>query len=386
MTFHFGWRVLWRSLSRQRARLSVALLALALGSTLVSSLLNLSGDIGGQVGRELRAYGANLIIRPRGLAPASGGNEPALGTTRPVQALTENDLARVRAIPGVIGFVPYLYTVVTVEQQPVVLTGVDFSAARELNSWWQVEGRWPEAPTEVLAGRQAADALDLTPGRTLAIDYKGETHILHVVGVLESGGAEDEQIVTGLKVVQDLTRQPDRVGLAMASALAATRPLEAIARDVQTALPEADVRTLAQFAQAESNVLGKVRLLIGLVAALVLITAALTVAGTLHTMIIERRAEIGLMQALGAADRQITGLFLAEALSAGALGGAVGYVLGLGLALAIGRDVFAATITPVAWGLPGTLVIALGVTLLASVFPVRQALRVDPVKTLRGES
>ncbi|HEY4687837.1 MAG TPA: ABC transporter permease, partial [Anaerolineae bacterium] len=61
----FAWRILAGSLRHQHARLSIAALAMVLGSALVSGLLNLSGDIGGQVGRELRAYGANLIIRPR---------------------------------------------------------------------------------------------------------------------------------------------------------------------------------------------------------------------------------------------------------------------------------------------------------------------------------
>jgi len=248
-----------------------------------------------------------------------------------------------------------------------------------------VLGRWPATDDEVLAGARAAEALGIKPGEAVSVSYGDQIRTVRMVGVLETGGAEDEQIITGLRAAQTLTAQPGRVGLVMVSALASDRSLEAIARDLQAALPQAEVRTLAQFAQAEATVLNKVRLLIGLVAALVLLAGALTVAGTLHIIVMERRTEIGLMKALGANDRRVAGLFLVEALSIGAAGGLVGYLAGLALAIGIGQRVFQTTIAPAAWAPPGTLLIALGVALLASLLPVQRALAVDPVKTLRGE-
>ena len=208
---------------------------------------------------------------------------------------------------------------------------------------------------------------------------------MRVVGLLETGGAEDDQLVGDLPTVQSLTDQPGQVALVIVSALTSSRPLEAVEQDLQTLLADAEVRTLAQFARAEATVLNKVRRLIGLVAALVLTAGGLTVAGTLNTIVIERRAEIGLMKALGAADRRVAGLFLTEALSVGVVGGMVGYLAGLGLAAAIARSVFEATITPTAWGLPGTMLVGLAVTLVAGLLPVRRALSIDPARTLRGE-
>ena len=91
------------------------------------------------------------------------------------------------------------------------------------------------------------------------------------------------------------------------------------------------------------------------------------------------------MKALGATDRRVAGVFLAEAAHIGLAGGALGYLAGLGLAVAIGRQVFQATISPALWVLPATILIALGVVLVASLLPVRRALAVDPITTLRGE-
>lgn len=381
----FAWRILSGSLRHQRARLSIAALAMTLGSALVSGLLNLSGDIGGQVGRELRAYGANIVIRPREQSLLVGAGGMEFGTVTAAQTIAEADLESIPKSEGVIGFVPYLYAVVEAGNRPAILAGVDLAAARSLNAWWQVQGRWPDAEDELLVGARAAEALGLAAGDRLAIEYGGETRMMRIVGVLETGGAEDDQLVAGLRAVQAIADQPGQVGLVMVSALAADRSLDAIARELQAALPDAEVRTLAQFARAETTVLDKVRLLIGLVAALVLVAGALTVAGTLNTIVIERRAEIGLMKALGAADRRVAGLFLAEALSVGAIGGAAGYLAGVVLAVVIGRQVFEADITPATWGLPGTLLVGLAVTLVAGLLPVRRALSVDPVKTLRGE-
>lgn len=399
------WRILLASLRHQRARLGIAALAMALGSALVSGLLNLSGDIGGQVGRELRAYGANIIIRPKeqSLLVGMGGLE--FGEVTTPQTLVEDSLESVRQVDGVVGVLPYLYAVVDASEprvaregdeedsssvaeattQAVILAGVDITATRAVNAWWQVRGRWPNASNEILAGRRAAEALNLTPGDSLSVIYGDQALTLEVTGVLETGAAEDDQLIGPLGTVQHLTSQPGQVGLVMVSALTNDRSLEAVSVEIQGLLPASDVRTLAQFAQAETKVLNKVRLLIGLVAALVLLAGALTVAGTLNTMVIERRTEIGLMKALGADNKRVANLFLVEAMSVGIFGGVAGYLGGLALALAIGWKVFNAVITPTLWALPGTLLVGLVVAWAAGLLPVQRALEIDPVITLRGE-
>lgn len=267
----------------------------------------------------------------------------------------------------------------------MILAGVDLSATRSINTWWQVQGRWPKAPNEILVGRRAAEVFNLAPGDSLSVSYGEQTQTLQVAGVLETGAAEDDQLIGSLSTVQTLTSQPGQVGLVMVSALTTNRSLDAVTDEIQGLLPSAEVRPLAQFAQAETKVLNKVRLLIGLVATLVLLAGALTVAGTLNTMVIERRTEIGLMKALGATDKRVANLFLVEAMSVGIFGGIAGYLGGLALALAIGWKVFDAIITPTLWAFPGTLFVGLVVAWAAGLLPVQRALKIDPVITLRGE-
>jgi len=69
----------------------------------------------------------------------------------------------------------------------------------------------------------------------------------------------------------------------------------------------------------------------------------------------------------------------------GLAGGALGYGLGAGLAGAIGVWVFGAPIVPHPLLLPAVLGVAVGIALLGVLVPLRDALRVRPMVTLRGD-
>lgn len=379
------WRILWGSLYHRRTRLGVGALAMLLGAALVSALVNLSFDVRNQTGRELRAYGANLLLLPREETLAANGSGMGLGLESEAGGIPETDLAILNQVEGIVGYAPYLYLVTEVEGQQAIVAGVSFDRVRAISPWWQVQGRWPSAPGEGLLGVEMAQVLKLGPGDPLTVRYGEATQQLTVVGLLETGGAEENQLFVPLAVAQTLGNRPGQVGLVQVSALTTGRPLEQMAADIAARLPAVEVRTLRQFAQAEAAVLSRIRLLLALVAALVLVVAALAVGSTMVTAVLERRAEIGLMKALGAAERQVAALFLAEGLSIGALGGLAGYALGLGLAALIGWQVFRAGLLPNPLGLPMTLAVALGVAFLASLWPVRRALTIDPAVTLRGE-
>lgn len=70
-------RILFKSLKLRAARLSIAVLAVLLGASLVAALTSLSLDLGGKASRELRAYGANLMVLPKteDKALGSGGRK-----------------------------------------------------------------------------------------------------------------------------------------------------------------------------------------------------------------------------------------------------------------------------------------------------------------------
>jgi putative ABC transport system permease protein len=134
---------------------------------------------------------------------------------------------------------------------------------------------------------------------------------------------------------------------------------------------------------------------LGIFGSLALAVASLAIINTLVMAVLERRREIGIMKAVGASDGDVKSLFFAEAGVMGALGGALGIVLGWGLGRLINfgtnlylhrRDLPPETIwTLPSWLVVAALVFAVLVSLLAGLYPAARAARLDPIQSLRYE-
>jgi putative ABC transport system permease protein len=136
-------------------------------------------------------------------------------------------------------------------------------------------------------------------------------------------------------------------------------------------------------------------LLLGIFGSLALAVATLGIINTLVMAILERRREIGVLKALGAADRDIQQLFFAEAGVMGVVGGVLGVALGwlIGRALTLGTDIYLrrqqlpeVNISSVPWWLVlGAIAFAVIVSLVAGIYPASRAARLNPVEALRYE-
>jgi ABC-type antimicrobial peptide transport system permease subunit len=136
-------------------------------------------------------------------------------------------------------------------------------------------------------------------------------------------------------------------------------------------------------------------LLLGIFGSLALVVASLGIINTLVMAILERRREIGVLKALGAADRDIRRLFFVEAAVMGLLGGISGVALGwaIGRAMNFGANVYlhrrslpATNLSSVPWWLvAAAIAFSVGVSLAAGIYPASRAARLDPVEALRYE-
>ncbi len=136
-------------------------------------------------------------------------------------------------------------------------------------------------------------------------------------------------------------------------------------------------------------------LFLGIFGSLALAVASMGIVNTLVMAILERRREIGVLKALGAANRDVRQLFFAEAGVMGFAGG----VFGVALGWAIGRVIqFGTAIylkrqglnSPNIWTVPwwlvlGAIVFAVLVSLASGIYPASRAARLDPVEALRYE-
>ena len=136
-------------------------------------------------------------------------------------------------------------------------------------------------------------------------------------------------------------------------------------------------------------------LLLGIFGSLALAVATLGIINTLVMAILERRREIGVLKALGAADRDVSQLFFVEAGVMGLFGGVLGTVLGwlIGRSLTLGTNLYlhrqnlpGVDISSVPWWLVLLAIgFAVGVSLMAGLYPASRAARLDPVQALRYE-
>jgi putative ABC transport system permease protein len=136
-------------------------------------------------------------------------------------------------------------------------------------------------------------------------------------------------------------------------------------------------------------------LLLGIFGSLALAVATLGIINTLVMAILERRREIGVLKALGAADSDVKQLFFVEAGVMGLAGGVLGVFFGwlIGRALTLGTNIYlkrqdlpGVEISAVPWWLiAGAIGFALLVSLIAGLYPASRAAKLNPVDALRFE-
>jgi putative ABC transport system permease protein len=437
-------RLVYESFRRQTRRKLLAGMAITLGVAVATAMIAVATDIGDKINRELRSYGANLVVTPQEdtLDVEIGGinmKPPSDGAF-----LNEDDFPRIRGTfwhNNIVGFSPMLPVTVKVtapgSSDEVTLLGTYFNkrltfgkenfttGVRITHPWWKVEGNcgvagtasapektgasncgWPDDDSQnVLLGKRLAVKLGKHVGDSIDVDGQA----VSISGILSTGSVEDDQIVAPLAFAQQILGKPGAVRRVYVSAL--TKPpdalssrdprtmtpevydrwycspyVESIAFQLQEAIPHSHAEQIRQVAQNEGTVLSRIKGLMLLVTLAALFASALAVSAAMATAIFERRTEVGLMKALGAGNLTVAAIFLGEATMLALIGGVVGFTGGSLLARQIGRSIFSSQISIQPVLFPIILAIAVLVTFAGSAAAIRRAVKFDPVFALRGEA
>ena len=428
-------RLITDSFARQPRRKLLTTAALALGTAVATATLSVALDVGDRLAREFRSLGANLLVTPEAdtLPLEIGGVD-----YRPVDSgifLSEADLGKLKTIfwrNNVIGFAPFLDVPVAVTSTnsstvnvPLRTTligtwyrhdvsvpnggGVFSSGVASTNPGWQVQGRWfSDDSAEAVVGANFARRAGIRSGQALEVRAGAASSQLVVTGIISSGGQEDDAIVAPIEIAQRLSGKAGQYRRLLVSAL--TKPEDAfsqrdpksmnptdfdrwycspyissISRQIQEQLPGVNVRPIRQVAEGEGQILSRVQSLMWLVTFAALLAAALAVASTAGTTVLERTAEVALMKALGARRRLVGAFFLGEQWFMAMVGGLLGYVAGMGLAHVLGQRVFGVSPSTRLILLPVILGLAAAVATAGSLLPLRKVMQLDPAPALRGE-
>ncbi|MGH9325138.1 MAG: ABC transporter permease [Terriglobia bacterium] len=418
-------RIIHQSITRRRRRKLLSLVAITLGIAVVTAIATLAVDVGDKVNHELRSVGANIVV-----TPAAGGLPVSIGGVdfRPAGTgayLKESALPSMKKIfwrNSIVAFAPFIYIPASARGDRFVLIGTWFNKSlaiqpgetfhtgvEELHPAWKVEGAWPKADGDgCLVGAQLARTLSLTRGDSVTLRAGALSRTFAIRGILESGGIEDQEMLAPLETVQKMAGLQGKVRRVEVSAIA--KPEDALARipvermtpaqlerwscsnyastiayQIQQAIPGSSAKPVYRIAETEGKVLNRLSLLMALLAAAALITAALAISSMMLANVLERRSEIGLFKALGATDTRIAAIFFLEASVVGLAGGALGYGLGSLLAERLARSIFGSPVS-IHWVIfPGALALALIITLVGSAVPLGRGLRPPAAVALRNE-
>jgi ABC-type antimicrobial peptide transport system permease subunit len=153
---------------------------------------------------------------------------------------------------------------------------------------------------------------------------------------------------------------------------------------LQRIAPRAEVAAIEDLAREsldDARAGSRMALAIGLVA---LLLSTIGVLGTFWFNVEERRREIGIRLALGARGREVVRAVARSVLPSTFAGLAAGLLLGAGAGSVLRAYLFGVSpLDPISFGAVIALILACGA--LASLAPLRRAMRVDPAVTLRAE-
>ncbi len=426
-------RLVWSNLNRMRARAVMSSLGVLIGTAAIVILISLAAGLQRNATESLSSIGPlNEITLLGGVLQAFGAG-PGQGEAR----LTPTVLAALSDSPGVVAVTPRESLV----GQPQLklnrligsasLVGVDARVVRKLD-WEATSGSLQLGRWQVLAGArvgdsfvdprrrdQKAEAPDLQ-GQTLKLvlsrtNLEGKivnrTVRLRVAGVLaERGGQDDYSVFLALPDLQELNTwltgqrpNPARDGYVQVTI---------VMESAEQVLPfQQELLTRGFFAFSASGTLQQINILfliiqaiMGGVGGIALLVAGIGIANTLTMAILERTREIGLMKAVGATNRDVMSVFLAEAGGIGLFGGVGGLLVGWGVSGVInliarayigaqvasagtaGANVSVPDIIYIPVWLPVlVLVFATGMGTVSGIYPAQRAVLLNPVTALKYE-
>jgi putative ABC transport system permease protein len=377
--------MLVKALAHRSGRTLLLLAVLAMASSLATALGIVSVSMGKRVAEEVRKYGANVIVIPKSARMDVGSGGLNFGSVGEPVYLKQRDVEEALSRCGLKAERSYhLRGALHCKDADLAVEGVNFGEIRRLFPWWQLRGGWPGA-SEAVLGNDLAARLKVKAGDTLDLEGKGETLHLKVSGIVSTGGEEDDLLFLSLPVLQQALGLDGELTLVRLMVTAGGESLQQATASLQPLLPGAKVNEVRQTARTSEGLLAKVKLLMLLVTAVVLVSAGSSVTGTMSTTVLERGKEIGLMKAMGATRLEVLLIFCGEAALLGVLGGVAGYLFGSGIAQFITKTVFSASAEFIPWYAGISLGVSLFLALLGSIGPMVSVFRLDPVRSLRGE-
>ncbi|MDE7174230.1 MAG: ABC transporter permease [Helicobacter sp.] len=426
-------RFIIASLAGNRFQKALMLWTFILSAMLLSAMLNITLGIGNAIAKELRSFGSNIVVLPKGASLSIEVGDTLYTPLAAQSFLDEDRLKTIKEIfwrNSIIAFAPFLEfaakaTAPNGTQFDVALSGSYFdknldlqdeptfrTGLKSLYPLWQITGQWAldDSHDSVMIGSELARRQNLGVGDSLFLSHNERAREVRIVGIIAHSGAFETKIIAPLALAQWLANKPKQFFKAEVSALTIPENalsqkarnnidslsqvefdswycsafVSSIAYQIEEDFKGTSAKPQLSISDAESTIVKKIQSLMALSSLLAMLAATASIASLLITETQRRRAEIALHKVLGATLLQIYLLFAFEALFVGMLGAAIGFLVGQGIGEGIAYLIFGHFL-PLSWvALPLCLAFGALIALFASLFLLDAIADLPPAQVLYG--
>lgn len=355
-----------------------------LAISLLISTFAVSQAMQNRIGAEIDKYGANIVVFPKTQTINLPYGSFVTGST----TISEQDIQHISEIPhkrNILSISPKLYSQISIQNCTIAIIGFIPSREVKMKPWWAISGELPaDGRDEALIGAAVSSALLLQENSTLLIG----NYTVRVSGVLsETGSMDDYSVYIPLATAQRILNMQDKVSVVDVAALCLGCPIEQMAQEIMTAVPNVKATPIRQTMQLRMGAIEQSASFSLVLASIVLLVGCLVIMTTTMSSIYERRREIGALISLGADSSHLYKIVMGESLLLGLFSGAMGLVAGAVLSYALARTTFNIMVSiadiPV-FVVPLSILLSTLSCTVASAYPAWKASKIDPVETLRS--
>jgi putative ABC transport system permease protein len=363
------WRLVWNNLGVRPLRSTLSIVAMSLQVFLILFIVGFTSGMMTDWRTRSQGVGADIIVQPP--------NTPIFFAFS--SAVMSDSLSdKIARLPGVADVSPVLIVNAVGSGNLVIIYGIDYARYAALSNGFKFLSGGPfTASNQVIADDLIAHSKHLKVGGVVTL----VDHQFVVSGIVQHG--KGARFFIPLPTAQYIQNAQGRASMFYVRSDGDT---EAVRAEIVKSVPGTKVQSMAEYLSlvTSSNIPGLnpfINSFIGLGVAI----SFLVVLMTMHTLVLERTREIGIMKALGFSKIEVCGLIAVEALVMAGLAIVCGLTLTGVVYIVL---LHTAPTLPVLIG-PMWIVRAIALTILGAMagglYPALRAAASDPVDALAYE-
>ncbi|WP_291951482.1 ABC transporter permease [Campylobacter sp.] len=427
-------KIIINSIFRNKIQKFLALFTIFLATLLIAAMLNLSLGIGNELAKELRSYGSNILVLPKGASLSIEVGNKIYKPLKDQNFLEEDKLHTIKEIfwrNNINAFSPFLSSQINIKFQDqnisnISLLGTYFNKAikiqddddfyagiEQLYKYSKIEGRYPKDDSldEVIVGEELSQKYHLKLNDEIELIKNNKKFKVKIVAIISLVDEFSNKIITSLLLSQELLNKKGLFEKAEVSALTipendlaqkarrdvdsldqleydhwyCTAYVSSIAYQIAEDFKGASTKVISAVSDAESLIVSKIQSLMMVISIICLVVASIAISSLISADIYRRKSEIGLLKALGASILQIYMIFVLEGVIVAIVGAIAGFIFGIVISEFIALSIFSHSVD-ISWIiLPLCIFFAILIIFLGCLFSIKGISKLSTSEVLYGK-